>query len=132
VFLANLPLNRHKSSCMLLSQGGQLCRVAKPGVELSTVSPNLTHTGGSAQHPSESTLSIDQSLKTTLLHTKQACSGGDSTETYLSGKRWEATRLYATFLQRRRESHSVLFALQPQPDCIGKMRINFNQCAVRD
>jgi hypothetical protein len=35
MFLTNLPFNRHESSCMLLSQNGQLCRVAKPGVETS-------------------------------------------------------------------------------------------------
>jgi hypothetical protein len=33
MFLTNLPLNRHESSSMLLSQGGQFDRVAKPGVE---------------------------------------------------------------------------------------------------
>jgi hypothetical protein len=37
MFLTNLPLNRHKSSCMLLGQNGQFDRVAKPGVETSTV-----------------------------------------------------------------------------------------------
>jgi hypothetical protein len=35
MFLTNLPLNRHESSCMLLSRGGQFDRAAKPGVETS-------------------------------------------------------------------------------------------------
>jgi hypothetical protein len=36
MFLTNLPLNRHESSCMLLNQNGQLDRVAKPGVQTSS------------------------------------------------------------------------------------------------
>jgi hypothetical protein len=37
MFLTNLPLNRHESSCMLLNQNGQFDRVAKPGVETSVI-----------------------------------------------------------------------------------------------
>jgi hypothetical protein len=37
MFLTNLPLNRHESSCMLLNQNGQFDRGAKPGVEISKV-----------------------------------------------------------------------------------------------
>jgi hypothetical protein len=41
MFLTNLPLNRHESSCMLLNQNGQFDRVAKPGVETSRFIGNL-------------------------------------------------------------------------------------------